>query len=349
MKISNEARVGILTLIAIGVLIFGYTFLKGQKVFSRNNSYYAVYNKVDGLLESNPVLLNGFQVGLVESVYLKENDPTKVVVRFAVKKDLPVPDKSSLEIVSAGLLGDKALSLHLWTPESSQDRNTKVHYLASGDTLKGKDESGIFETAKEILTPYGNRADTIMRTLDSTLLALNKLLSSAEIKNIVRNIEQSTQVLTTTLHTADKLVNNLNTFSQNDLPKITQSAGSLMSNAESMTNDLKKNTPKISALMDNANQATANAKVLTEKMAKLDLEKTMSNLDKTMTEVNSLLAQVKDSKGSIGALLSDRKLYDNLNNLSQEANKFLTEFSENPQLYLHHSIGRRKKALEEKK
>ncbi|HNG12253.1 MAG TPA: MCE family protein, partial [Saprospiraceae bacterium] len=65
---SNEAKIGILAVVAILISIFGYKFLKGQEVFSRTEEYKVEYANVDQLTKAAPVLINGFQVGAVKDI-----------------------------------------------------------------------------------------------------------------------------------------------------------------------------------------------------------------------------------------------------------------------------------------
>lgn len=334
MTISNEAKVGILTIVALGLLIFGYNFLKGQKLFSRQNYYLAEYTRVDGLLSSNPVLLNGFQVGTVSSVYMKETDPEKIIVRFTVNNRIKLPVNSKATIVSAGLLGDKALSIQTWKPTTNEEKSRSTTYYASGDTLLGVAELGLTEMAKQELLPIRDRADSLMQSLDSTLHSLNKILASSEVKGLITNLSSSSVTLNATLKKADNLAGNLNAFTQNDLPKVSTT----LSNVSQITNDLKSNTGKINTIMDNAGNAVKNLDKATGKFAAVEIDQTVKKLDQTLTEANTLLAKVSDSKGNLNMLLEDRQLYDNMEGITNKLNGILEDFKENPKDYVGFSL-----------
>lgn len=348
MTISNEAKVGILTIVALGLLIFGYNFLKGQKLFSRQNYYFAEYSRVDGLLTSNPVLLNGFQVGTVSQVYMKEDNPNRMMVQFTVNNRVKLLLNSKAIIVSAGLLGDKALSVEQWTPTTEEEKKNPITaYYASGDTLIGQAEVGLTEMAKKELLPIKDRADSLMQSLDSTLHSLNKILTSTEVKGLISNLSSSSATLNSTLKKADNLTGNLNAFAQNDLPKVSTT----MSNITQITNDLKNNTGKIDALMNNAGSAVKNLDKASGNFAALDIDKTVKKLDQTLGEANALLAKVSDSKGNLNMLLEDRKLYDNMEGISNKLNGILEDFKENPKDYVGFSlinINKKKKKDEQK-
>jgi phospholipid/cholesterol/gamma-HCH transport system substrate-binding protein len=345
MQISNEAKVGILTILAICLLIFGYNFLKGQKVFSRNNTYYVVYQRVDGLLESNPILLNGYQVGSVARISMSADTSNRVLVQLDVKKDIKIPKNSLVSVTSSGLLGDKALSLEMWKPKTNEERG-KLSFYQSGDTLKGKEEVSLFNRASEQIEPLKNQADSIMRKLDSTLTTLNTLLASSQVKGIVNNLEKSTATLNTTLLHADKLVGNINAFTETDLKKI----GGIMNNVNDITATLKSSTGKVGTIMDKVDKTVVNAEKATSKLAAIDLEQTTQKLNSTLNEVNALISKVNKSDGNLNMLIEDKKLYSNLEQISTNINNLLLDFKENPKEYVGFSlININKKKKEEKK
>jgi phospholipid/cholesterol/gamma-HCH transport system substrate-binding protein len=345
MQISNEAKVGILTILAICLLIFGYNFLKGQKVFSRNNTYYVIYQRVDGLLESNPILLNGYQVGSVTRISMSADTSNRVLVQLDIKKDIKIPKNSLVSVTSSGLLGDKALSLEMWKPKTNEERG-KLSFYQSGDTIKGKEEVSLLNMASEQIEPLKNKADSIMSKLDSTLTTLNALLASSQVKGIVNNLEKSTATLNTTLLHADKLVGNINAFTETDLKKI----GGIMNNVNDITATLKSSTGKVGTIMDKVDKTVVNAEKATNKLAAIDLEQTTQKLNGTLNEVNALISKVNKSDGNLNMLIEDKKLYSNLEQISTNINNLLLDFKENPKEYVGFSlININKKKKEEKK
>jgi len=110
MKVSNETKVGLIAAFAITVLILGFNFLKGESLFSKNNTYYAVYDKVDGLFRSNPVVFHGVSVGTVTSVEM-DYASRQVIVSVQVPKELEIPRNTTLKITNNDLLGSKAIEI----------------------------------------------------------------------------------------------------------------------------------------------------------------------------------------------------------------------------------------------
>lgn len=334
MQISNEIKVGLLTIFAVCLMIFGYNFLKGQKVFSRNNTYYVVYSRVDGLLESNPVLLNGYQVGNISRIEMSTDTSNRVLVQLAIDKRIQMPINTSASITSSGLLGDKAISLDIWKAKTPEEKSQTIRYYQNNDTIKGKSEVSLLNRATEQIEPLKNKADSIMRKLDSTLTTLNTLLSSSQVKGIIGNLEKSTATLNTTLLHADKLVGNINTFTETDLKKV----GGIMNNVNDITATLKSSTGKIGTIMDKVDKTVVNAEKATNKLAAIDLEQTSQKLNSTLSEVNALMTKVNKSDGNLNMLLEDRKLYNNLEQISANLNKLVLDFQENPKDYVGFSL-----------
>ena len=70
MKITKEFKIGVVITASIGIFIWGFNFLKGKDLFSRKFELYAVYPKIDGLIEANPMLVNGFKIGQINEISL---------------------------------------------------------------------------------------------------------------------------------------------------------------------------------------------------------------------------------------------------------------------------------------
>ena len=162
MKISNETKIGALTAIAITVLILGYSFLRGNDVFSPSNKFYAVYQSVDGLTVSKPVLVNGFPIGHISKMELDQKGSTTIELKIDSKYNVPV--NTIARLVSTDLLGSKAIVFELG--DSKQLAESK-------DTL----QTDIQGSLTESLQPIQTKAENLMNKLDSSLAAVNKILN----------------------------------------------------------------------------------------------------------------------------------------------------------------------------
>ena len=108
---KRETKIGLFTLVAIFVAIFGFKFLKGQDVFGRSDTLYATYDNVDYLTPSNPVMLNGFQVGIVTEILQNPANIAQFDVFFSLNEGIHLPKNTVAVIKTTGLMGGKAIEL----------------------------------------------------------------------------------------------------------------------------------------------------------------------------------------------------------------------------------------------
>ena len=80
IKIKKEFKIGVVVVSAMVLLIWGFNFLKGKDVFKTQQTYYAIYTQVNGLLPSNPVYINGLKVGLVKDIFLHPDNSGRIVI-----------------------------------------------------------------------------------------------------------------------------------------------------------------------------------------------------------------------------------------------------------------------------
>jgi phospholipid/cholesterol/gamma-HCH transport system substrate-binding protein len=308
MKISNETKIGALTVIVVAVLILGYSFLKGNDVFSGSNKYYAVYGSVDGLTVSKPVLVNGFQIGHVSKMQLRGDG--KTTVEFKIKSEYNVPVNTLAKLVSTDLLGSKAIVFLLG--DSRQ-------YAENKDTLRADIQGSLAES----LQPIQTKAENLMTKLDSSLAAINTILNPNFQKNVDRSftsIANSLQTLEGTTKKIDALVG-------------AQSGhiNGILSNAETVSANLKVTTAGL-------NNVTNNFQKFSGDLANGNISQTLDNANKAVSQLQQTLTNVNSTKGSMGLLLNDDKLYKNLQSASDNLNLLFIDLKENPKRYVHFSV-----------
>ncbi len=330
MKISNETKVGLLAITAIVILVFGYNFLKGKNLFSSDNTFFAVYDRVDGLATSNPVQINGFQIGMVEDIYLKSDRSGKIVVRFSVDKEVNLPKDANVKIVSTGLLGDKAVEINMGKARTLKG----LQYAATGDTLSGVTEMGITELALEELLPIKDRVESMLYSLDSTLIETKYLLRSEEFKTAFSNMTQIVTNLKGTLNNVNGMTANLNEFTERDLNKVSAS----LANFEAASGDLKQLTAGLHSTKTKFDHVLDNTNTLTNKFANMELEEMAAQTKATLAQVNALMSSIQAGEGTVGKVLKDEKLYENLEDTSESLNRLLVDFRQNPKDYVSFSL-----------
>jgi len=308
MKISNETKIGVLTVIAITVLILGYSFLSGNDVFSGSNKFYAIYKSVDGLSVSKPVLVNGFPIGRVSKMQLLNNGHT--VVEFKVEKKYNVPANTLAKLVSTDLLGGKAIVFELGTSkELAEDK----------DTLRADIQGSLAES----LQPIQTKAENLITKLDSSLASINKILNPNFQKNVDRSftsIANSLQTLEGTTKKIDNLV-----ASQ------TGHINGILSNAEDVSSNLKTTTAGF-------NGVTTNLQKFSGDLASSNIKQTLDNANKAVSDLQQTMSKINSNNGSLGLLLHNDSLYRNLESASKNLNLLFLDLKANPKRYVHFSV-----------
>ncbi|XHR96933.1 MlaD family protein [Mucilaginibacter sp. UC70_90] len=308
MKISNETKIGALTAIAITILILGYSYLRGNDVFSGSNKYYAIYNSVEGLTVSKPVLVNGYQIGRISKMKLQPDGRT--VVEFKIEPDVVVPKNTLAKLESTDLLGSKAIVFELG--------NSNVP-AEDQDTLKADIQGSLAES----LQPIQKKAEMLMSKLDSSLSAVNKILNPNFQKNIDRSfmsIANSLQTLEGTTKKIDHLVGSQ-----------TGHIDAILTNAEQVSGSLKTSTAHLNGM-------TANFEKVSNDVAAANLKQTLDNANKAMADLQATIAKINSGQGSLGLLLNDDKMYKNLTDASNNLNNLFIDLKAHPKRYVSFSV-----------
>ena len=308
MKISNETKTGALTALAITVLILGYSFLKGNDVFSGSNKFYAVYRSVEGLTVSKPVLVNGFQIGRVSKMQLHEDGRT--TVEFKIDPQYNVPVNTLAKLQSTDLLGSKAIVFEL---------GNSMQYAQDEDTLRADIQGSLAES----LQPIQKKAEVLIVKVDSALGAINKIMNPTFQKNVDRSfasIANSLQTLESTTKKIDAIVG-------------AQSAhiNGIMANAEATSGNLKTSTARLNGISENFERFSAD-------LSNSNIKGTLENANKAVGELQTTLSKVNSTEGSMGLLLNDTKMYDNLNSASNNLNNLFLDIKAHPSRYVHFSV-----------
>jgi len=308
MKISNETKIGILTSVAIAILILCYSYLRGNDVFSGSNKFYAVYNSVDGLSVSKPVLVHGFPIGHVSGMRLRPDG--RSVVEFKIDPQYNIPKNTLAKLITTDLLGSKAIEFKMG--------NSKV-YANDKDTL----DADIQGSLAESLQPIQKKAEDLISKMDSSLAAINKIMNPDFQKNVDRSflsIANSLQTLEGTTKKIDALV-------------AAQSGhiNGILANADAVSDNLKTSTTHL-------NTIATNAETFSNDLAHSGIKQTMDNANKAVAELQSAINKINDGHGSMSLLLNDDHLYKNLDSASNNLNKLFIDLKAHPKRYVSFSV-----------
>ena len=306
-KNHKEVLIGAFAVIILACLFFGFSYLQGRRLFSSSNQFVVIYSNAQGLKTSNPVMKNGLQIGSVIEIKINPKNPEQIVALIDVQKNVVVPKNAEATIISADLLGAKAVELN-WTPSST--------VAESGDTLLGKIEYSLTDKVSKEILPVKLKTEKMLGSLDTLILNMQHLFSDEAMSGGMGSVQRTLIHLEKSSETLKDLL-----VAESGALKKT------ISNLESVTTNLQKSNQHISSI-------TANTAAATEKLAKSDIDGTVKELKAASHALNQMLGQINSGQGSLGALVKNKDLYDNLNKTISDLNRVVADLYKNPKIYL---------------
>lgn len=300
MKFSKEVKTGLLAVVAIILLIFGYSFLKGRNLLDNDRTFYAVYDNVEGLAPSSSVTINGLEVGKVVSIDFLGREG-KLLVTFKVNNDFEFSKNSTAQIYGGGLIGGKSLAV---LPDYEQGMMAK-----DGDTLPSNVEEGIMELVNERLTPLQRKVESAITDADSVLTAVTDVLD----KDTRRNLRVAVADLS---------------IMASEFKNASQELNGLISN----------NSSKLDRTFTNLDEMSTNFNKLSDSLAQLELSPLVAKLENAITDFETIADRLENGEGTAGKLLKDEKMYDNLEGATRQLEQLLQDIKLNPKRYIHFSV-----------
>jgi phospholipid/cholesterol/gamma-HCH transport system substrate-binding protein len=306
MKISNETKVGILSITALTLLIVGFNFLKGKDLFNRSDKIYMEFTELGTLAKSNEVKINGYVIGKVYDLNVKDKDLSATVATINLTSDVNIP-KDSKGFISSSLLGTSTVVI---------EKGVSTEYLQPGDTLKTRIDSGILDDVKAQLTPTLGKVRDVLDSLKKTLSGVNSVLN-----------DQTKAHLQQTFANLNKATTSLNKIMDEQNGPLAKS----LNNVSSITENLKNNNDSITATISNAKRAT-------EKFANLEIQPTIDTLNAAISQLKGVVAKMNSKDGTLGALINDKQLYNKLNDAILSAEVLMDDLRAHPKRYFNISV-----------
>jgi phospholipid/cholesterol/gamma-HCH transport system substrate-binding protein len=306
-KISNEIKVGAVALLTILVFIWLYNFLKGKEYFKSTNYYYSVYDKIGGLAESSPVEVNGYKVGVVQSINFVDAISGKLLVVFSVSKDFKLPVNTVAEIVPVSLLGGMKVQFVYGNGPG---------FYKEADTIPGRLAVSIVDKVETELLPVKDKISNLIVVLDSVIKSVDELMNEDFRKNLggtVANLNNTTGSLNKIIVSKEKdlksTIENLNKFS-----------GMLAQNSDKMSSTF------------------ANLETISDTLAAADIYSSVMNLKASLEKAATMMDNMNNGKGTAGQFLTNDSIYKNLNYSLASLNELLVDMKANPKRYVHFSL-----------
>ncbi len=309
MKFSKELKAGVIALLAIVGFVLLFQFMKGRSLFTTDNIFYAKYDNVEGLAQSSAVSINGLKVGQVDKIIPQTSKDGKInfIVKITVDDKFEFSKNSTLEIFEPGLMSGKEMRVNLvYGGPTAKD----------GDTLKGAFKLGTLGSLSSQVGPVKDQLQTVLYRVDSLMANANQVVNAQnreEIRALLANLNKTVGALQTTAGSVNSLVGH--------------------------------NDPKLQKVLDNAAVTMESGKVTLDKYGNLaesidtkKLNATIANLDATVGKLNQVIAGIDNGQGSLGKLMKDEQLYNNLNSASTNLNALIEDMKANPKRYINFSV-----------
>jgi len=311
LNLSREVKTALLVLSCIGTFIFGFGYLKGTSLFDNEKELYAIYEDVEGLMVGAKVTINGYSVGKVKNIDFDENYKD-IKVTFSLRNDLNFSNQSLAQLYEAGLIGGKAIAII--------PNNDAGEPIKNGDILPSEVKPGLTELVNQQIAPLQNKIEGLLASADSLFAGVSNVLNYESQNNL-------------------KLA----------LKGLTESISNINELSESMGRIVNANEKVFNSTMGHVETTSKNLSQLTDSLSKIELSTTMKNMEVASTQLKSILMNLEEGKGSVGKLLNDDALYNELLHSSEALEALLTDLKEHPKKYVHFSLfGRKEKSISKK-
>ena len=315
MKLTKEVKLGIVVTAALALFIFGFNFLKGRNIFSNPKIVYAVYTHIDGLVEANPVLVNGFKVGHVQDIEMLPDTSGKIIVTFVINdKNARIPKNSVAKIISSDLLGSKAVQIVFGNGAS---------FVQSGDTMSAGTEDNLKDAVNKQIQPLKDKAENLISSIDSVMIVVQSVFNKGTTTNISKSVESIRQSLQNFEHTSQ----NLDLLVSSEKGKLSV----IFSNIESISTNLANNNKKLTNMMNNFSS-------ISDSLAKANLKSSIDNANIALNNAAEIMKKINQGKGSMGMLVNNDTLYNKLQASADQLDKLFEDIREHPKRYVHFSV-----------
>ncbi len=313
MNSKRLARIGLLIIFTIIALYWGINFLQGRDVLKQKNVFHARYQRIDGLIKSSPVMLNGYKVGQVSKVVFADDGSGDLVVSFRVPKDFKIPVNSVAKIISIDLMGTKSVSL-VFSKEQLFHKDS--------DFLLSDVEGDLREQVSMQVAPLKNKAEQLMGSLDSALTVITYVFNERTRQNLSESFEH----INNTIYNLEATSKDLQELIAVNKAIIT----SILANIDSVSGTLNTNK-------GNLDNIAKNLSAFSDTLSQIRLTPLVAKAQQSMDGLSEIVSTIKSGEGTLGKMVTSEALYNNLQRSSYDLDRLLQDIRLNPQRYVHFS------------
>lgn len=319
-RFSKEWKIGLISAAIIAVFVWVCFFLAGRNLLTAEHSYYAIFENSGGISVSSPVVVNGKQIGRVSAVEFVSQTDHRIKITLGIKKRYRLNRGTVASLESMGLMSGSGIVLQL---------GDEVEYMQPGDQLEGKQVPDLMAQ----LAPMETTLSSILGSLDSILGKVNSVLD----EKTVGDLGESLAALHATLKNTEGITSEANALLAQNRPRVNK----MLANIESISNMLKDKESDLAS-------AIANFSQISDSLASAEIGEAVRSLKASLQQTENLLGKVNAGEGSVGQLLNNDTLYDNLEQSSKQLKLLLQDLRINPERYVHVSVFGRKEKKKDK-
>ena len=317
-KFSKEVATGFFVILSIGLLVAGINFLKGNSFFWGDDYYYAYFLNSGQVTPATDVVVNGVIVGKVLDVQLTDDKDSlkRVIIRFNIQdKNFKIPVGSKVEAGAIDLFS-KGLIVRA-NPDISKG------FYEPGNEVPGIVLTDITTQVKSYVDPITQKLQLIMTSVDKTVTDLSAFwdtTASSEMESSLREVKLAIKKFGNAASEIEALV-------VEEKVKLSR----IMSNVQDITYNLKKSNDTVKAIV-------GNVKRITDDLVTADFKGVIENAKNTLAKVNTSLEAANNGEGTLGKLLGDESLYNELVRTNQELQNLVNDLQVHPERYIHFSV-----------
>jgi phospholipid/cholesterol/gamma-HCH transport system substrate-binding protein len=310
LRYSREIKTGVFAVVSILLFILGYQYLKNSKLFQVSREFYVVYENVVGLEAGAPVTINGMRVGKVKNLALANKAEDGVLVTFLLENDFEFPKSSVVKIYASGIIGGNNLAIVPAVGDPIMSR--------AGDTLRGELESGMIDGLIEKFSPIEKSLLSSLTKVDSVLSDIDQVLDARS----KQHLRQSMESLSVAMEQLSQTATGLNVL-------------------------VDRNQNELDAAFKSILKTSTNLETITDSIASVNTAQMLKDLSGSISALNQITNSMAQGEGSLGALIQDDGLYQDLRTLTEDAQNLLKDIKSQPKRYVHFSLFGRKDDTQE--
>jgi phospholipid/cholesterol/gamma-HCH transport system substrate-binding protein len=313
MRVSNETKVGALTVIAVTIIILGFNFLRGKTIFKSGNFIYAKYHDTKGLIVSNPVFVNGYQVGTVFEIENLNANLSDISVAIKLNDNYQIP-ANSIATIQENPLGTNSIYISL---------GNATTYLQNGDTVKTAPATSLLGDFMNTLSPMGEQFKKTIDELRKVLVNVNTVMddeNKVHFKELITNLSKTSDNLNKSMASIQQMVD--------------KQGGSIAQTADNLngfTKNLADNNKKISNIINNLDSTSQSIK-------DANLNKTIKDIQTALAGINTTLQKLNSGNGTAAKIMNDPAVYTELKNTINSVNTLVDDIKVHPKRYINVSV-----------